>query len=72
MLHTLNPVAYLPENKLHEVGNCPNCQTATALGKGVIVLAHYMSHGKAAQGLLWLCSQECYLSWEHKDYLHKA
>lgn len=72
MLHTMNPAFYMPENRLHEVGNCPCCGSATALGNGVIALAHYMSQGQHALGMIWFCSAECYLSFEHRDYMGKA
>ena len=72
MLHSASPTAYVPSERLAERATCPNCGATAALSAGVIHLGHYDHEGKVREGLLWTCSDKCFLSWEHPSFMGKC
>jgi hypothetical protein len=69
MLHTTRPADYIAADKLAEPSNCPDCGARSVLSVGVIHLAHYRFQGEECQGLVWMCSDKCFLSWEDRKFM---
>jgi hypothetical protein len=72
MLHTSSPAAYIAAEKLAESAKCPDCGADASLAAGVLHLGHYNFNGEAHQGLIWTCSDKCFLSWEHPQFMGHA
>jgi len=72
MLHTTRPADYIAAEKLTEPSNCPDCGARSVLSVGVIHLAHYRFKGEVCQGLVWMCSDKCFLSWEDTKFMGKC
>jgi len=72
MLHSASPTTYVPSSKLAEIATCPDCGAKVILSDGVIHLGHYDYDGKVRQGLIWTCSDRCFLSWEHPSFMGKC
>lgn len=73
MLHCTSPKEYLPAKSLGEVGICPDCSNKLILAIGVIHLAHYVNNdGTSVEGLLWLCSDKCFLSFEARQFMGRC
>jgi len=72
MLHTTKPADYIPAEKLTEPSNCPDCGAHGVLSVGVIHLGHYRYNGQVRQGLIWTCSDRCFLSWEAAHFMGKC
>jgi hypothetical protein len=64
MLHSSSPAAYIAADKLAQLAVCPDCGLRTNLAVGVFHLGHYVSNGEVKRGLIWTCSDKCFLSWE--------
>lgn len=72
MLHSCNPVDYIPADRLAEPAICPDCGGRATLAIGVIHLGHYSADGQVKRSLIWTCSNECFLQWEHKQFMGNA
>ena len=72
MLHSASPTVYVPSERLAEPAICPNCSAKVALSGGVIHLGHYDYDGEVREGLIWTCSDRCFLSWEHPSFMGKC
>jgi hypothetical protein len=72
MLHSASPTTFVPSERLTEAAICPNCSVKVALSDGVIHLGHYDYNGKVRAGLIWTCSDSCFLSWEHSSFMGKC
>jgi hypothetical protein len=72
MLHTASPTDYLAADELAEPATCPDCGSHTILSFGVVHLGHYSYDGDARVGLIWTCSDRCFLSWEHPDFMGRC
>jgi hypothetical protein len=72
MLHSASPTTFLPSGRLAETAICPNCSAKVALWCGAIHLGHYDYDGEVRQGLIWTCSDRCFLSWEHPRFMGKC
>ena len=72
MLHSASPTAYVPTERLAEIAVCPACGAKITLSEGVIHLGHYDHEGEVREGLLWTCSDKCFLSWEHPSFMGKC
>jgi hypothetical protein len=72
MLHTSNPAAYVALEKLAESVKCPDCGASSILSAGVFHLGHYYLSGEPRRGLIWTCSDKCFLSWEHPQFMGHA
>jgi len=69
MLHSASPSAYMASDKLAEPATCPDCGARTVLSVGVVHLGHYSFEGEVREGLIWTCSDRCFLSWEHPQFM---
>jgi hypothetical protein len=72
MLHTSSPAAYIITEKLAEPATCPNCGASSILAAGVLHLGHFNYDGEPHEGLIWTCSNKCFLSWEHPQFMGHA
>lgn len=72
MLHSASPTSYVPPERLTEPAICPACDAKLTLSHGVIHLGHYDYDGKVRAGLIWTCSDKCFLSWEHSSFMGKC
>jgi hypothetical protein len=72
MLHTSKPEAYLTPETLNQPGKCPDCGALTVLALGVMHLGHFNFNGEPREGLIWTCSDRCFLSWEHIQFMGSA
>ena len=72
MLHTTKPSDYIPPERLTDPSNCPDCGARSVLSVGVVHLAHYNLKGQVYEGLIWTCSDQCFLSWEPAQYMGKC
>ena len=72
MLHTTKPADYISAERLTEPSNCPDCGANSVMSVGVIHLGHYHYNGQVCQGLIWTCSDRCFLSWESADFMGKC
>lgn len=73
MLHTSKPVDYFPQEALAQIGICPECSTHITLAVGVIHLGHYFNgQNVVSEGLLWTCSDKCFLNFEARQYMARA
>ena len=72
MLHTSSPLAYIAAEKLVEPAKCPDCGANSILAAGVLHLGHFNFNGKLREGLIWTCSDKCFLSWEHPQFMGHA
>ena len=72
MLHTCNPMDYIPAERLAEPAICPDCGARTQLAIGVIHLGHYWAGGETRSGLIWTCSDKCFLLWENRQFMGSA
>jgi hypothetical protein len=72
VLHSANPTAYVPYERLAETAACPDCGARAALSDGVIHLGHYDYEGEVREGLIWTCSDKCFLSWESSSFMAKC
>jgi hypothetical protein len=72
MLHSASPSTFVPSERLAETAICPNCSAKVALWGGVIHLGHYDYEGEVREGLIWTCSDRCFLSWEHRSFMAKC
>ena len=62
MLHSASLTTFVPSERLAETAICPNCSAKVALSGGVIHLGHYDYDGEVREGLIWTCSDRCFLS----------
>ena len=69
MLHTTKPADYISAERLTEPSNCPDCGANSVMSVGVIHLGHYLYNGQVRQGLIWTCSDRCFLSWESAVFM---
>ena len=72
MLHTSSPAAYLGAEKLARSVKCPDCGANSMLSAGVLHLGHFKYNGELCEGLVWTCSDKCFLSWEHPQFMGHA
>lgn len=72
MLHSCKPLDYIPADRLAEPAVCPDCGERATLAIGVIHLGHYSADGQVKNGLIWTCSDMCFLQWEHKQFMGNA
>jgi hypothetical protein len=72
MLHTSSPAAYIAAEKLTESAKCPECGADSILAAGVLHLGHFNLNGEPCEGLIWTCSDKCFLSWEHSQFMGHA
>jgi hypothetical protein len=72
MLHTSRPSDYISAEKLAEPAICPECDSRLVLAIGVIHLGHYQTTEGIQEGLLWTCSDRCFLSWESNQFMARA
>jgi hypothetical protein len=72
MLHTSAPANYIAAEKLAEPAICPECQASTILAIGRIHLGHYTANGELKEGLVWTCSDLCYLAFENSQFMGRA
>jgi hypothetical protein len=72
MLHTTKPADYIPAEKLADPSNCPDCGARFILSVGVIHLGHYCLKGEVHEGLIWTCSDRCFLSFEAAQFMGKC
>ena len=72
MLHTSSPAAYIDTERLAQYAKCPECGASAMLVAGVLHLGHYDFNGEPRQGLIWTCSDRCFLSWEHSQFMGHA
>jgi len=72
MLHSTSPTTYVPYERLTETAICPDCGAKLTLWGGVIHLGHYDYDGEVCEGLIWTCSDRCFLSWEHARFMGKC
>ena len=72
MLHSASPAAYVPSERLSETAICPDCGARAAVSGGVIHLGHYTHEGELREGLIWTCSDKCFLSWENPVFMAKC
>lgn len=69
MLHSASPSAYMASERLADTAICPDCGARTVLSVGVVHLGHYCHDGAVQEGLIWTCSDRCFLSWEHSQFM---
>jgi hypothetical protein len=69
MLHSANPASYMSSEQLSEAAVCPDCGARAELSVGVVHLGHYSFDGQVLTGLIWTCSDQCFLSWEHRSFM---
>ena len=72
MLHTSSPAAFIATEKLAESAKCPDCGASSILAAGVLHLGHFNFNGEPCEGLIWTCSDKCFLSWEHPQFMGHA
>jgi len=72
VLHTTKPADYIPIEKLAEPARCPECNELLVVSAGVLHLGHYHFEGEAIEGLIWTCSDMCFLSWEPSQLMSQA
>jgi hypothetical protein len=72
MLYTSSPAAYIAEEKLAEPATCPDCGAHSILAAGVLHLGHFNFNGNLREGFIWTCSDKCFLSWEHPQFMGHA
>lgn len=72
MLHTALPAAYVPPENLTQDCQCPECGFKTIVACGVLHLGHYKISGEVRAGLIWTCSDKCFLNWEHSTFMGQA
>lgn len=72
MLHTTAPADYIPAERLAEPCRCPECNAPTILAVGVLHLGHYAVNGEVREGLIWTCSDLCFLKFENSRFMGKA
>lgn len=63
---------YIPAEKLADPSNCPDCGARFILSVGVIHLGHYCFKGEVHEGLIWTCSDRCFLSFEAAQFMGKC
>ena len=51
---------------------CPDCGANSILAAGVLHLGHFNFNGEPREGLIWTCSGQCFLSWEHRQFMGHA
>ena len=72
MLHTSSPAAFIAPEKLAESAKCPDCGAKSILAAVVLHLGHFNFNGEPREGLIWTCSDKCFLSWEHPQFMGHA
>ena len=72
MLHTSSPLAYIAAEKLVQPAKCSDCGGNSILAEGVLHLGHFNFKGELREGLIWTCSDKCFLSWEHPQFMGHA
>ena len=72
MLHTTKPADDISAERLTDPSNCPDCGAHSVMSVGVIHLGHYLYNGQVRQGLIWTCSDRCYLSWDLVHFMAKC
>ena len=60
-----------PQGHDHEA-RCPECNELLVVSAGVLHLGHYHFKGEAIEGLIWTCSDMCFLSWEPSQLMSQA
>jgi hypothetical protein len=69
MLHTSNPEAYVRPENLDKDACCPECGVKTIVACGVLHVGHYNAGSEVKSGLIWTCSNRCFLAWEHPRFM---
>ena len=72
MLHTTSPAAYFDAEKLAQSRECLVCGAKSIVAAGVLHLGHYEFNGEPRKGLIWTCSDKCFLSWEQAQFMGHA
>lgn len=72
MLHTSKPEAFIPPENLTKEAICPECQFHTIVACGVLHVGHYNAGREIKQGLIWTCSDKCFLSFESERFMGTA
>jgi hypothetical protein len=72
MLHSSAPQAFCAPEALANEARCPDCSIVTILGVGVVHLGHYNANGQVKCGLIWTCSDKCFLSFESSQFMGRA
>lgn len=68
-MHTANPAAFIAPERLADPAKCPECQSPAILAIGRVHLGHYNAGSEVKTGIIWTCSDECFLKWEHQTFM---
>jgi hypothetical protein len=71
-MHTADPAAFIAAERLAQPAKCPECNAPAILAIGRIHLGHYKANGEVREGLIWTCSDACFLSWEPSQLMAQA
>jgi hypothetical protein len=52
--------------------NCPSCGQHRLIEQGVVHVGHYQNRGTEHSGLLWFCTDQCFLAFEHRKFMGAA
>jgi hypothetical protein len=74
MLHCSKPSDFgLPSEVLAKNADCPECGTSVPFGAGRLHIGHYFDpKQQLCAGIVWTCSDLCYLSFENPQFMGRA
>jgi hypothetical protein len=74
MLHCSKPADFgLTSKVLAKKVNCPECGKSIPFGAGKLHIGHYLDFNQQlCAGIVWTCSDLCYLTSENSSFMCKA
>jgi len=73
MTYLSDPATYFPPLSLPGPAKCPECEAKMPLRSGRMYIAHFHEgNGVIGVRLQWLCSDKCFLEWEHSSLMGQA
>jgi len=74
MLHCSKPSDFgLTAEVLAKSANCPECGNSVPFGAGRLHIGHYFDpKQQLCAGIVWTCSDLCYLSFESPQFMGRA